>query len=179
MRSSTADSGRVPDPVGEHPVVAGDAEEAETDDEESRHRAGTERDLERRLQPLAGGLRRSDVRAHGHVHADEARGRGEEGADEEAERRAPAELVVEAEQEERHDRDDRDRRVLLAEVGGGALLYGAGDLLHPLVTGRLLQQPPGEVQPVQNRHGSACEREPDGVVYEEVHDPPVLPPVTK
>ena len=98
---------------------------------------------------------------------------------EEAERRSPAELVVEAEQEERHDRDDRDRRVLLAEVRGGALLYGARDLLHPLVPGRLLEQPPGEVQPVQNRHGSAYEREPDGVVYEEVHDPPVLPPVTK
>ena len=53
------------------------------------------------------------------------------------------------------------------------------DLTHPLVAGGLLQQPPGEVEPVQDRHGRAREREPDGVIYEEVHGPPVLPPVTK
>ena len=169
----------VSDPVGEHPVVARDAEEPETDDEEAGHRAGAERDLERGLQPVARSFRGPDVRAHRDVHPDEARRRREHGADEEPERRAPAELVVEAEQEERHDRDDRDRRVLLAEVRGGALLHGARDLLHALVPGRLLEQPPREVQPVQNRHGRARKREPDGVIYEEVHDPPVLPPVTK
>ena len=96
-------------------------------------------------------------------------------ADQEAERRAPPELVVEAEQEERHDRHDGDGRVLLAQVRRGALLDRARDLLHLLVAGRLLQQPPGEVEPVQNRHGRAREREPDGVIYEEVHGPPVLP----
>ncbi len=169
----------VSDPVRQHPVVAGHAEQAEPDHEEAGDRARAERHLERGLQPLAGRLRRPDVRAHGDVHSDEAGGRGQDGADEEAERRAPAELVVEAEQEERHDRDDRDRRVLLAKVGRGALLHGACDFLHPLVPGRLLEQPPGEVEPVQNRHGRADERERNGVVYEEVHVPPVLLPVTK
>ena len=174
MRSSTADSGVFPIQLGEHPVVPGDAEQAEPDDEEARHRARAERDLERRLQPLARSLGRAHVRAHGDVHADEAGRRREDGADEEAERRAPPELVVEAEQEERHDRDDRDRRVLLAQVRRGALLDRARDLLHLLVPGRLLEQPPGEVQPVQNRHGRTRKREPDGVIYEEVHGPPVL-----
>ena len=167
-------AGTVPDPAREHPVVAGHAEQPEADDEESRHGAGSERDPERGLKPLAGRLCRSDVRAHGDVHPDEAGRSRQERADEEAECDAPAQLVVEAEQEERRDRDDRDRRVLLAEVRGRALLDGAGDLAHPLVPGRLLEQPPGEIQPVQDRHGCAHEREPDGVVYEEVHGPPVL-----
>ena len=97
--------------------------------------------LQRGLEPVAGRLGRPRVRAHGDVHADEAGGRREHRADEEADGGPPAELVVEAEQEERHDRDDRDRRVLPAQVGRGALLHGAGDLAHPLVAGRLLQQP--------------------------------------
>ena len=79
------------------------------------------------------------------------------------------ELVVEAEQQERHDRDDRDRRVLLAEVRGRALLDGAGDLLHPLVARRLLEQPPGQVEAVQDRDAGADEREQHGMVNEEVH----------
>ena len=171
---------RVPDPVGEHPVVAGDAEKAEPDDEEPGHRARAERDLECRLQALARGFGGADVRAHRDVHPDEAGQRREDGADQEPERGAPPELVVEPEQEERHDRDDRDRRVLLAQIRRGALLDRARDLLHLLVPGRLLEQPPGEVQPVQNRHGRTRKREPDGVIYEEVHGPPVLPlPVTK
>ena len=114
MRSSTADCGRVAERPGQEPVVAGDAEQPEPDDEQAGDRAGAERDLERRLDALARRLGRAGVRAHGDVHADEAGGRGEEGADDEAERGSPAELVVEAEQQERHDRDDRDRRVLLA-----------------------------------------------------------------
>ena len=166
---------RVADPVGEHPVVAGDSEEAEPHDEEARHRACPECDLERRLQALARGLGRADVRAHRDVHPDEAGERREDRADQESERRAPPELVVEPEQEERQDRYHRDRRVLLAEIRSSALLDRARDLLHLLVAGRLLEQPPGEVQPVQNRHGRTRKREPDGVIYEEVHGPPVLP----
>ncbi len=166
--------GAVADPVGEHPVVAGDPEEAEPDDQEARDRARAEGDLERGLEPVPGGFRGPRVRADGDVHADEARRRREHGADEEAEGGAPSELVVEAEQEERDDRDDGDGRVLLTQVGGCALLHRPCDLLHPFVPGRLLQQPPGQVQPVQNRHGRARERESDGVVNEKVHGPPVL-----
>ena len=87
------------------------------------------------------GLGGADVRADGDVHADEA-GRGREHrSDEEADRRSPAELVVEAEQKERHDRDEGDRLVLPPEVRRGALLNGARDLAHFLVPGRLLEQP--------------------------------------
>ena len=64
------------EPAGEHPVVAGDAEEAEADDEQARDRAGAERHVQRRGQAPLGRLRRADVRAHCDVHADEAGGRG-------------------------------------------------------------------------------------------------------
>ena len=160
---------RVAEPAGQEPVVAGDAEQAEADDEQARHRAGAEGDVQRGLQPAARRLGGAAVRAHGDVHADEAGGRRQHGADQEAERRAPAELVVEAEHEERHDRDDRDRRVLLLQVGRSALLNGAGDLAHPLVAGRLLEQPPGQIEPVAHGHAGTDEAEEHGVMHEPVH----------
>ena len=161
--------GRVLEPAGEDPVVAGDPEQAEAHDEQAGDRAGAERDPERRGDTLAARLRRADVRPHRDVHPDEA-GRGRQNCpDQEADRGAPAELVVEAEREERHDGHERDGRVLLAEVRGGALLDGAGDLPHPLVPGRLLHQPPGQVQPVQDRDARTDEREQHGMVNKEVH----------
>ena len=90
-------------------------------------------------------------------------------ADEEADRRPPAERVVEAEQEERHDRDDGDRRVLAAQVRGGALLHGARDLLHPLVAGRLPQEPDGEAEAVEDGCARAQQREQHGVIHEPTH----------
>ena len=41
---------RVVEPAGEHPVVAGDAEEAEADDEQAGDRAGAEGDVQRRAR---------------------------------------------------------------------------------------------------------------------------------
>ena len=89
---------RVPEPAGESPVVARDAEQAEADDHHAGHRACAKRNVERRLEPLAGGLGGAHVRPHGDVHPDEPGCCGEHSADEEADRRPPPELVVEAEQ---------------------------------------------------------------------------------
>ena len=61
---------------------------------------------------MAGGLGSADVRAHGNVHPDEAGGGGQPGADQKPDGGSPAKLVVEAEQEERRDRDEADRHVL-------------------------------------------------------------------
>ena len=86
--------------------------------------------------------------------------------------------AVKAEQEERHDRDDGDGRVLLAQVRGGALLDRVRDLLHELVPRRLPEQPPGQIDAVQHGEQRAREREPDGMVYEEVHRSSGSGPVT-
>ena len=68
---------RVVEPGRQEPVVAGDAEQAEADDEQARDRPGAERDVQRRLEALAGRLGGARVRAHGHVHPDEAGGGGQ------------------------------------------------------------------------------------------------------
>ena len=165
---------------GEDPVVARDAQESETDDEQSRDRAGLEGDVECGAQAALGRLGGADVRAHGDVHADEPRRSGEDRADREADRRPPAELAVEPDHEERHHGDARDRDVLPAQVGGGALLDRARDLLHPLASRRLAQQPRGEVEPESDRDARADERERNSVVIEEIHQASGLNyPVTK
>ena len=45
-------------------------------------------------------------------------------------------VLEDRDQDRERDRDDRDDHVLAVQVGLGALLDGAGDLLHPLVAGR-------------------------------------------
>ena len=177
MRSSIADDRAVVEPLGQDPVVAGHAEEPEADDEQARDRPRTERDVQRRLETRLGSLGGPDVGANGDVHPDEAGGRGERGADQEADRRSPAQLVVEAEQEEGDDRDDRDRRVLLLQVRRSALLNRAGDLLHPLAARGAREEPVHEIEAVEDRDPRAQEREQHGMILEEVHLFPF--PVTK
>ena len=167
MRSSIAESGRVAEPVGEGPVVARDAQQTETDDEHARHRPGAERDVERRLETVPRGLGGPHVRADGDVHPDEAGGCGEDGADQEADRRSPAELVVEADQQERDDGDDRDRLVLAAQVRGRTFLDTARDLLHALVPRGKAEEPVGKRNAVHDGGGAAHEREEHCVIPKE------------
>ena len=163
---------RVVEPTGQHPVVTGDAEQAEADDEQAGDRAGAEGDVERRLEPRLRGLRGPHVRPDGDVHPDEAGGGREGGADQEADRGAPAELVVEAEEEEGDDRNGGDRHVLAPQVGGRALLDRTADLLHPLAALRLLEHPRGEPDPDRDAERGRGERECDRMVAEPVHRPP-------
>jgi hypothetical protein len=160
----------VAEPVRQRPVVAGDAEEAKPDHEQPGHRAGPERDVQRRLQTRARRLRGADVRPDGDVHPDEPGRRRQRRADQEADRRAPAELVVEAEQEERDDRDRGDREVLTPQVRLRALLHRALDLAHALVARRAPEQPDGEADPVRDGHARADQREQNRMVVEEAGD---------
>ncbi len=160
---------RVAEPVRQRPVVAGDAEQAEADDEEPGDRARAERDVERRREARAGSLGRADVRAHGDVHADEAGRRRERRADQEADGRSPPELVVEAEQQERHDRDAGDRDVLPAQIRRGAFLHGARDLLHALRAGGLVENPLREAEPVGDGRTRANQREQNCMVRKPTH----------
>ena len=129
------------EPLDEDSVVAGDAEQAEPDDEQAGDRSRGKRDTQRRRDTLLRCLGGPDVRADRNVHPDEAGGRREDGADQEAERRPPPQVVPEADDQEEDDRDESDRRVLAAEVGGRTLLDGLGDCLHPLGSGREPEEP--------------------------------------
>ena len=84
------------------------------------------------------------------------------------------ELVVQPEQQERHDGDDGDRRVLTAEVGGGALLHGLRDLLHALGAFRAAHQPDREIDAEADCNAAADQGEQNGVVSEERHVPALL-----
>ena len=115
-------------------VVDGDAEQAQGHDEHAGDRPGLEGDVEAAGEAAGGGgLGGADVGAHRDVHADEA-GRGRQaGADGVAD--ADLEPEEEGEQHEDDHADHGDGHVLAAEVGGGTLLDGGRDLLHPLVAG--------------------------------------------
>ena len=70
-------------------------------------------------------------------------------ADEEADRGPDVERDRDHDRE--HHGDAGDDRVLARQVGRRALLDGLGDLLHPLVAGRLAQQPAGCHESVDHR----------------------------
>ena len=170
---------RVVQPTGEHPVVPGDAEQGQTDDHHARDRARPERDVQRRLEPSTRRFGSPQVRTDRDVHSDESGARGEDRADQEADGRAPAQLVVEAEEQERHDRNGGDGHVLPAQVGRGAFLDCLGDLLHALVALRAAEQPDGQPDAVGNGDARANERKQHRMVVEEAPDDQLLYPLTK
>ena len=140
-------------------VVAGDAEQAEADDQHAGDRAAAEGDLQRGVQADARRMRGAHVRAHRDVHADVAGGAGEDRADREADRRVPVER--EAEDDEQHHADDRDRRVLPVQVGAGALLDRRGDFLHACVACGLRDDPPCHENAVEHGDDAGRDREPE------------------
>ena len=81
---------------------------------------------------------------------------------------ATVDVLDEEEHDEEHDADDRDRRVLAAEVRGGALLDGRRQGLHGGVAGRQREQRPGRQQPVRDRERRAHQRDDDPVVGQEI-----------
>ena len=99
----------VEDP-GEDPVVAGDAQQGEADDEHAGDGAAAEGDVERRADAAAGGLGHAGVGAHRHVHADEAGRRGGDATDREADR--DLDVLQRDQRDEEHDADGTDHRVL-------------------------------------------------------------------
>ncbi len=87
----TASFSEVP-PGAQRAVVAGDAEQAEPDDEDARHGAALEGHVEGLREARAARLGDARIGAHGRVHADVAGGRGEDRADQEADGDLPAQL---------------------------------------------------------------------------------------
>src|SRR2546429_1149012 len=93
--------------------------------------------------------------------------------------RTQAELVVEAEEQERQERDRGDGRVLPAQIGGCAFLNSLGDLSHALVAVRAAEQPDGQPHAVADGDAGADERKQHRVVVEEAPDDQRSYPLTK
>ena len=143
----------------QHEEIAGDAEQAQADHEHAGNGAAAECDVERRIDALGGRLGGADVGAHGNVHADVPGQARENGTDREADGHCPV-AKAEAQDEEQHHADDRDRRVLAVHVGLCAFLDAGSDLLHPVVTRRLPEYPLGRNYPEQHGDGAGNDREP-------------------
>ena len=107
------------------------------------------------VESAACGFGGAHVGANRDDHADEAGRAREDRADQEADRRLPAERRGEEDDDRQDDRDDADRAVLPLEEGHRAFLDGRGDLSHALVARRLPQHPEGEGDAVEHGEGAA------------------------
>ena len=96
--------------VGEDGEIEGHPEESEPGDEEPGDRSGAEREFEAARERADRRLRGAHIGAHGNVHADEPGCARQNGANGKANAHQPAEEI--ADDEEDHDADDADRRVL-------------------------------------------------------------------
>ena len=92
----------------QNPVIAGDADEAEADDQHAGDRAAAKCDVERFAHAFVRSLRGAHIGPNGDVHADVAGGTREHGADQKTDRGRPAE--GEAEDQKQHDADGADRQ---------------------------------------------------------------------
>ncbi len=150
----------------EDSVVAGDAEQRQADDQQTGDRAALEGDVESRRDAAASRLGDAGVGPHREVHADETGSAREDTADHEADRGLP--VLQEQEHDRNRHRDRADDRVLAAQVGAGAFLHGARDLLHALVARRLREQALGDQQSVDNCRPGADKRDDDSVIGQEI-----------
>jgi hypothetical protein len=133
----------------EHVEEAGNAEQAESDHQQSGDGAAAEGHRQGFVEAAGCRLRGAHVGAHRDVHADEAGRTRQDGADREADGRRPAEARHEGDDEEDHDADDGDRAVLPVQVGLGPLLDRRGNGLHAGVAGIEAEDPLARIEAIQ------------------------------
>ena len=150
------------DAPGEDPVVAGDTQQRQPNDQQAGHRATPEGDVQRPSDTTACGLGDPGVRAHRHVHADVASRRRQHPADQEPDRDPD---VLDRYQDDEQDHPNaRDRRVLPVQVGSRALLDRSRDRTHPLVSWRQGEQRLRGQDAIDDGGGRADERHDHAVV---------------
>ncbi len=146
----------------EHAVIAGDADERESDDEHARHRAGTESDVERAGDTTTRRLGDASVRPDRNVHADIPSARGQHPANGKADR--DTNILNRDQRDEENDTDASDRRVLPVQIGAGALLNRQRDRLHLLVARRKRQQRTRSDRAIEDRARCAHKRNQDAMM---------------
>ena len=158
------------------------AEQTEPDREHAGHAAGAERDPHRLLEAgLTGRVGRADVGPHREPHADVARDRREEGAQDEGDRAAEPDRCLgvrrvlrdrqhEEDDDGQHDEEHGHRAELAGEVGARALLDRLGDLLHLVGALGGAQDIAHEVPGEQQRDEGDAEDHPQRGVFERAED---------
>ena len=117
----------------ENAKIAGDAQKREASHEQAGHRARAEGDVETAGERFRRRLRGADVGAHRDVHADEAGGARQDGADGEADRHRPRKQ--EPKNDEHDDADGGDGHVLALQIGLRPFRHRAGNFLHARAAG--------------------------------------------
>ena len=112
----------------QEPEEPGHAQQAQAHHQHAGDGAAAESHVKCRANALGGGLRGAHVGAHRHVHANEAAGAREHGADHEAD--GAQAVQKHRNQNGQHDADDGNGFVLPCQVGGRTGLNGGGNFLH-------------------------------------------------
>ncbi len=115
-------------------IVPGHGRQRQAGDDHAGNRAAAERQLQGRIQAFAGRLGDAHVGDDRHPHPDVACQVGRHGPDQEADRRRH--LHGHGDDDENDDSGNADAFQLAVQIGDGAFRDRAGDLLHPLVSGR-------------------------------------------
>ena len=142
----------------QQPVEQGHAQQAQADHQHAGDRAALEGHVQGLVDAQGGRLRRAHIRPHRDIHADEAAGARQHGADQKAQRRMQAKQRIDGDQQ--HHAHKRDGAVLARQVGGRALLDGQGNFLHARVAGILAQDPATRHQTVNDCDHAAGYRKP-------------------
>ena len=139
---------RITSEPGENGVIDRDAEQREAGHQQTGDGARLKGDVEAAGQRFRRRLRGAHIGAHGHVHANEPGGAGQQGAEEEAEGHPPAKQNHK--QHENAAAHIGDGGVLALQIGLRALGDGVGDFLHFLRAGIRGEQFLRGLYPVNN-----------------------------
>ena len=115
-------------------VEDSDRKERQTDDQQTGYGAAVESDSHRRGARFGRRLRGAGIGQDRDAHSDKTSRERAGRADKETDRGSV--ILEDEEQDENDDRDRADRDDLPVEISLRAFLNGAGDFLHPGVTGR-------------------------------------------
>ncbi len=115
--------------AGENEIIGSDANQSEAGDEHARDRARLEGNVEARGQGLGRGLRRADIGANRHIHADEAGGARQNRADQKADGDRPGQQQAENDEDDRADAGNG--HILSFEIGLRPFRDRPRDFLHP------------------------------------------------
>ncbi len=131
---------------------ARDSQEGQRDHGEAGHGTAAERGLERLVEGAPRRAGGTDVRVHGHEHANVAGQGGEEGAEQEgcADKDAPRHVLIlhshpNGDDHRENHANYRNRLILSSQIGHCSFAYGIPDLFHIGSAGVLLEDAPSKV----------------------------------
>ena len=139
------------------PIKAGDAQQAQSNDQHAGDGAASEGHVQCRANPVGRGLCRAHVGFDRHVHADEAASTRQNRPNDKAD--GGDTVQKEPHQNGQHHAHDGDGFVLSSQVSGGTCLNSGRNFLHPGIAGILGKDPPSCPNAVSHGNQATNERQ--------------------